>query len=253
MSRYGQYCPLALAAETLCERWNLLIVSRLIDGCRRFNEIHRGVPKMSATLLSRRLRALEAAGLIIRVRRNGATGHEYQLTNAGRALEPAIVCLAEWGQGWARDMTKGDLDPAFLLWSMHSRLNVAAMPAKRTTLCFEFTGAPKDCNRFWLVTANGAVDMCLTDPGYEVDLRVSSDLRHFVETWRGFRDLRREIARGAICVEGPSHLARRLPDWLMLSSLAGSERRRPGRERDISCPQTSESRQGRRAHTRVDG
>lgn len=234
MSTYGQYCPLALAAEALCERWNLLIVSRVIDGCRRFNEIHRGVPKISATLLSRRLLDLEKAGIIVRTPLTNARGHDYRLTDAGRALEPIVMELAVWGQHWARDMTREDLDPAFLLWSMHKRLNVAAMPAARTVLYFEFTGAPKDCRRFWLVTVNGTVEMCLSDPGYEVDLGIYADLRLFVEAWRGFRDLRREIANGAIRVEGPSHLARHLPDWLLLSGLARFERKRPGRDHDAA-------------------
>jgi DNA-binding HxlR family transcriptional regulator len=106
MSTYGQYCPLALAAEALCERWNLLIVSRVIDGCRRFNEIHRGVPKISATLLSRRLLDLEKAGIIVRTPLTDAPGHDYRLTDAGRALEPIVMELAVWGQHWARDMTR---------------------------------------------------------------------------------------------------------------------------------------------------
>jgi len=108
-------------------------------------------------------------------------------------------------------MTDADLNPAFLLWSMHKRLNTEEMPAGRTLLYFEFTGAPKTCRRFGLVNTDGVVDMRLFDPGHEVDVRVFANLLLFVETWRGFRDLRREIACGAIRVEGPSHLARRLP------------------------------------------
>jgi hypothetical protein len=205
------------------------------------------VPKISATLLSRRLLDLEKAGIILRTPLKDAHGHDYGLTDAGRALEPIVMELAVWGQHWARDMTSEDLDPAFLLWSMHTRLNVAAMPAPRTVLYFEFAGAPKDCRRFWLVTENGAVDMCLSDPGYEVDLEIYADLRLFVETWRGFRDLRREIAIGAIRVEGPSHLARQLPEWLLLSGLASFERKRPGRERDTVATKASRSPDARKA------
>ena len=233
MSTYGQYCPLALAAEVLCERWNLLIVSRVIDGCHRFNEIHKGVPKISATLLSSRLQILEHAGLITKTPLKNGHGHDYQLTAAGRALDPIIMDLAAWGQAWARDMTHEDLDPAFLLWSMHTRLDTDAMPAGQTVLGFEFTGAPKDCQRFWLVCTDGDVEMCLKHPGYETDLEVRSDLRTFVEAWRGFRDLRTEIANGAITIEGPSHLARQLPNWLKLSGLAGIERHRDGAEKQL--------------------
>ena len=169
MSRgYGQYCPLSLALEVLGERWTMLVVSRLIDGCQRFNEIHRGVPRMSATLLSQRLAQLEHAGILER------SGKAYLLTEAGRALEPIIMDLAVWGQHWARDMTTEDLDPGFLVWSMHTRLNTEAMPPGRTVMEFEFTGAPPDCRRFWLVNDDGVVEMCLKHPGYEVDLKVAS-------------------------------------------------------------------------------
>ena len=229
MSRgYGQYCPLSLALEVLGERWTLLVVSRLIDGCRRFNEIHRGVPRMSASLLSQRLAQLEHAGLLER------KGKEYLLTEAGWALEPIIMDLAVWGQNWARDMTTEDLDPGFLVWSMHTRLNTEAMPPGRTVMEFEFTGAPPDCRRFWLVNEDGTVEMCLKHPGYEVDLKVMSDLRRFIEAWRGLRSLRREIAAGHIRVEGPSDKVHAFPDWLLLSMLASYERRRPGPERDLA-------------------
>ncbi len=230
MSRsYGQYCPLSLALEVLGERWTLLVVSRLIDGCRRFNEIHRGVPRMSASLLSQRLAQLEHAGLLER------EGKEYLLTEAGRALEPIVMDLAVWGQHWARDMTTEDLDPGFLVWSMHTRLNTEAMPPGRTVMEFEFTGAPPDCRRFWLVNDDGVVEMCLKHPGYEVDLKVMSDLRRFIEAWRGLRSLRGEIAAGHIRVEGPSDKVRAFPDWLLLSMLSSYERRRPGPERALTA------------------
>ncbi len=226
---YGQYCPLSLALEVLGERWTLLVVSRLIDGCRRFNEIHRGVPRMSASLLSQRLAQLEHAGLLER------QGKAYLLTEAGRALEPIVMDLAVWGQHWARDMTTEDLDPGFLVWSMHTRLDTEAMPPGRTVMEFEFTGAPPDCRRFWLVNEDGRVEMCLKHPGYEVDLKVMSDLRRFIEAWRGLRSLRREIAAGRIRIEGPSDKVRAFPDWLLLSMLAPYERRRPGPEQALAA------------------
>ncbi len=230
---YGQYCPLSLAVEVLGERWTILVVSRILDGCHRFNDIHRGVPRMSATLLSQRLAQLEHAGIVERRRTSNGRGHEYHVTDAGRELEPIIMNMAVWGQRWARDMTTDDLDPGFLVWSMHMRLNTDAMPPGRTVMEFEFTGAPSDCRRFWLVNTNGTVDMCLKHPGYEVDLKVMSDLRRFVEAWRGFRSLQREIATGAIRLEGPSNLKRAFPDWLQLSMLAPYERCRSGPERRL--------------------
>ncbi len=190
---YGQYCPLALAAELLCERWTLLIVSRLIEGCRRFNDIHRGVPKISPTLLKQRLDQLQDAGVCYRSPIEDGCCHEYLLTEAGKGLESIVMDLAVWGQRWSRDLENDDLDPAFLAWSMHTRMNVDAMPAKRTVLEFEFSGTHPKCRRFWLVVENGLVDMCLKNPGYEVDLTIRSHLQRFIEAWRGLRDLRREI------------------------------------------------------------
>lgn len=231
---YGQLCPFSLATELLCERWMLLVVSRLLFGCRRFNEIHRGVPRISPTLLSKRLAQLEHAGLIETRTAPAGRGKEYLLTRAGRDLEPIVGALAVWGQQWARDMDDVDLDPAYLVWSLHLRMNTEAMPPGRTVLEFEFSGAPADCRRFWLVHEGGEVEMCLKDPELDVDLVVRSDLRLFVEAWRGFRDLQREIRAGRVELLGERELQRQFPGWLKLHALAAVERLRPGRERDLA-------------------
>lgn len=230
---YGQYCPLALAAELLCERWTLLVVSRLVDGCRRFNEIHRGVPKISPSLLKQRLDLLERSGVCYRSPLPKGRGHEYLLTEAGKELDPIIMSLAVWGQRWARDMEHEDLDPVFLAWSMHTRMNVGVMPKTRTVLEFEFCGTHAECRYFWLVVDDGHVDMCLKNPGHDIDLVIRADIRRFVEAWRGFRDMRAEIASGRITVEGPADYRRALPDWLLMSSLAPFERMRSGGEQDL--------------------
>ena len=229
-SSYGQYCPLALAAELLCRRWTLLVVSRLLDGCRTFNEIHRGVPKISPSLLSTRLAELEDAGLARRSKPDGRRHYIYEPTEACLDLDDIITQLAVWGQHWARDMDLDDLDPGFLAWSMHLRLDVEKMPEGRTCLYFEFTGTPTDFRRFWIVTKDRKVDMCLKDPGYDVDVSVFADLRTFVEGWRGFRDLKADIRTGRIKVRGPTDLRRAFPGWLKLSMFAAHERKAPGRE-----------------------
>lgn len=231
---YGQYCPLSLASELLCQRWTVLVVSRILAGCTRFNDIRRGLPQMSPSLLSQRLTELEQAGIIETRTSKGSRWREYHLTSAGEELEPVINTMAVWGQHWARDMTVEDLDPAFLVWSMHTRMNPEAMPPGRTVIRFSFTGAPDDCREFWLVNADGETEMCLKDPGHEVDLRVYADLRVFIETWRGFRDLRSEIRARRIRVRGPERLRDAFPDWLRLHVLAGVPRLRPGRERRLA-------------------
>ncbi len=235
-STYGQYCPLALAAELLCRRWTMLVVSRLLDGCTTFSEIHKGLPRISPSLLSRRLAELEHAGIAQRRKLRGSNRYQYLLTDAGRELNDIVDGMAIWGQRWSRDMNLHDLDPAFLAWSMHQRMNTAAMPPGRTVIQFEFSGTPTSFCRFWLITTDGKVDMCLKDPGFEPELLVSADVRLFIEAWRGIRDLRREIREGSIQVTGPRKLARALPDWLLLSGLAPHPRQAPGREsRLVTC------------------
>jgi len=228
---YGQYCPVALSSEILGERWTILVVLALLDGVTRFNDLQRALPRISATMLSQRLRTLEEAGVLERHPAASGAGHLYELTEAGRDLEPIIMGMGRWGQRWARDMVLDDLDPRHLAWSIHLRLNTEAMPPGRTVVEFAFSGAPEDCERFWIMHTGGVVDMCIEHPGHDVDLRVQSDLRRFVEAWRGFRSLRAELEAGRIRLHGPADLRRAFPSWLLLSQLAPVERKRPGRER----------------------
>jgi len=248
MKGYGQYCPLALAAELLCERWTLLIVSRLIDGCTQFNEIQRGVPRISPSLLSQRLAQLEHAGLIVREPARRGSVRKYMLTPAGGDLAPIIESLAVWGQHWSRDMTREDLDPAFLVWSMHMRMDTTQMPDRRIVIEFQFTGAPREPRRFWLVSQDGTVDMCLKNPGYDVDIKVTADLRLFIEAWRGIRDLRQEITADRIRLIGAPSLCRQFHRWLKLSLLAPYARRRAGHEQRT---QRGCAPQSKRASTRT--
>lgn len=231
---YGQYCPLALATEILGKRWAVLVISRLFDGCTLFNEIHRGLPRISPSQLSQRLAELEQAGVIRRKKLKNQHSHSYHLTAAGADLEDIVMQMAVWWQRWARDMTTDDLDPGFLAWSMHLRLDGAAMPPGRTVLEFAFSDTPNGYQRFWLINNDGKIDMCLKHPGFDTDLLVSAEIRLFVEAWRGFRDLRKEIRAGRIRLTGPTALQKEFPNWLMLSSLAPYERLRPGRERELS-------------------
>ena len=231
---YGQYCPLALATELLCRRWTVLVVSRLIDGCTTFNDIHRGVPRISPSLLSTRLSELEHAGIVMRQKLEGHNRYRYELTEAGRDLENIVDQLAIWGQHWARDNEMEDLDLGFLAWSMHLRIDSDAMPPGRTVMQFEFFGAPTDFRRFWLINTDRKVDMCLKHPGFETDLLITADLSRFIEAWRGFRDLNEEIRSSRIRLTGPKELKKAFPKWLQMSSLAPYRRKNGGREQRLS-------------------
>lgn len=215
---YGQFCPVALASEVLAERWTLLVVRELLAGARRFNQIRRGVPRLSGTLLKQRLATLEYAGIV--THSHSADGPHYELTRAGQALKPIVRSIGEWGQRWARDIDAGDLDPGWLVWSMHRRLNVAAMPPGRTVIEIEFVDAPAASRRFWLVHCDGAVDVCIKDPGFDPALRVSTRVRTLAEVWRGLRSLRSEIRARTVTLQGATEYRRAFPQWLLLSAYA---------------------------------
>jgi DNA-binding HxlR family transcriptional regulator len=223
---YGQFCPVALASEVLAERWTLLVVRELLAGAQRFNDIRRGIPRLSGTLLKQRLQTLEHAGIV--ERKPIAQGHawKYCPTEAGLALKPVVSSIGEWGQRWARDIRPEDLDPGWLVWAMHRRLNTGAMPPGRTVIEIEFVDAPAKQRRFWLVHSDGNVDVCLKDPGYDTSVRVASRVRVLAEVWRGIRSLKDALRAGSIQLLGPPELRRAFPQWLLLSVYAPIKRAR---------------------------
>ena len=231
MKGYGQFCPVAKAAEIFAERWTPLVLRELVCGSHRFSDLHRGVPLMSRTLLAQRLRQLEQAGIIRSAAKAKGRGQEYFLTPAGEELRPLIEGLGEWGQRWARSqINKDDLDPGLLMWDIHRRLNIERLPTHRVVVLFEFRGVPKawqTLRSFWLILQRSDVDLCLKDPGFEVDLVVDADLAALTRVWMGdvrFLDaMRSKLVR----LEGPSVLVRAFPGWLALSEFAGVERARP--------------------------
>jgi DNA-binding HxlR family transcriptional regulator len=223
---FGQFCPVALASEVLTQRWALLILRELLAGSTRFNDIRRGVPKISASLLKERLETLEQAE-IVEKRRSGTSGiHEYHVTRAGMELKPIISQIGTWGQRWARNIRPEDLDPGWLVWNIHRRLNSAEMPAGRTVIQIEFSDQARAHRYFWLINNDGDVEVCLKHPGYDVDLAVFTTVRVMGEVWRGIRSLRQEIRAGSIRLDGKSSLRRAFPKWLLLSVYAPIKRKR---------------------------
>lgn len=223
---YGQFCPVALASEVLAERWTLLVVRELLAGAHRFNDIRSGVPRVSATLLKQRLDTLEHAGIVARKTSDDTGAPEYCLTDAGQSLKAVLTSIGEWGQRWAREIGPGDLDPGWLVWAMHRRLNTRAMPPGRSVIQIEFVDVPAKQRWFWLVHCDGNVDVCLKDPGYDTTVRVSTRVRTLAEVWRGIRSIKDELRAGRIHLDGQAESCRAFPEWLMLSVFATIARAR---------------------------
>jgi DNA-binding HxlR family transcriptional regulator len=220
MKAYGQYCPVAKGAEVFAERWTPLVLRTLLCGSRHFNDVHRGVPLMSRTLLSHRLKQLESLGIIRR--RRGARGPEYLLTESGREFAPIIRKLGEWGQRWVRTkFDREDLDVSVLMWDMSHGVDGAAFGSRRLAIRFDFTDVPAAKRRWWLVNDDGTVDLCPTDPGFEVSLYVTSDLRSMTRVWMGDLGLGDAISSGRVRLDGRRELCKRFARWLRLSSFAG--------------------------------
>jgi len=220
---YGQYCPLAKASEILGDRWTLLIVGELVSGANRFNDIARGLPRISRPLLVQRLRALERAGVV--ERRPGPTSgpSRYHLTAAGEALAPLTRGLAEWGAQWAfREPQPDELDPILLLWWVRGGVNRDALPDRRVVIRFDFRDGK---GRYWLVLHPDDVSVCLQDPGFEVDLMINADLASLFEVWLGRRGLAGAVSIGQVVIDGPPSLTRSLPSWLALAPIAYAVRK----------------------------
>jgi DNA-binding HxlR family transcriptional regulator len=227
MPGYGQFCPIAKAAEIVAERWTPLLLRELICGSTRFNDLRRGVPLMSSSLLSQRLKSLEEAGIVERRPAAAGRGFEYHLSEAGRELEPLIMLMGEWGARWVRSrLDPEDLDVALLMWDMHRTVRPERFPSRRVVVGFEFTDVPHSKRRWWLVSEGDQADLCMTDPGFEVDLLLVTDLRTMTAVWTGDLSVSSALASGALEADGPADLRRCLEAWLGLSAFAPIESRR---------------------------
>lgn len=222
---YGQFCPVSMAAEVVCTRWTPLILRELLCGTTRFNDLRRGLPKLSPALLSKRLKDLESAGVISSVTRpDGAP--EYRLTEMGRELEPTIMSLGTWGHRWIESsISLKNLDPSLLMWDMRRHLNPKPLPVRRCTIQFLYPELGENDRDWWLVVDDGQVDMCRIDPGYETDLLVTGSLRSMTAVWMGISSIAAEVEAGNITLDGDRGVARAIGQWLGLSPFATTPRR----------------------------
>ncbi|HKG93821.1 MAG TPA: helix-turn-helix domain-containing protein [Gemmatimonadaceae bacterium] len=224
MSDYGQFCPVALGAEIFAERWTPLILRELLAGARRFADIQRGVPRMSRNLLTQRLVSLQRAGVIDRRARPDGRGHDYHLTEAGHELGGVIDALGTWGYKWAsKDLTGEHLDPDFLMWALRRMVRVDALPDDRVVVLVRFRRDTK--HRYWLVLKRPQVDLCLLDPGFDVDVELCAEPDALARVCLGHLQLVQAVKAGRIELAGASHLCRGVYSWLGVTRFAAAVRR----------------------------
>ena len=224
---YKQFCPVAMASEVLCSRWTVVVLRELISGSTRFNELRRGVPRMSPALLSKRLKELEEAGVVRRVASQTEPGLlEYHLTRSGRDLKPVIEAIGIWGQRWVEtEPTLQNLDANLLMWDMRRSLNPSFMPAQRSVIEFLYPEQPATRGRYWLIVTPGAdIDLCTIDPGFDVDLYITTDLRTMTAIWIGVTTVRAALGDNKLMLTGDSRLAAKMQTWLGLSPFAGERK-----------------------------
>ncbi|MEJ7734348.1 MAG: helix-turn-helix domain-containing protein [Polyangiaceae bacterium] len=219
MKGYGQFCSVAQALEVFGERWTLLLIRELLEGSTRFSELQRGVPLMSRSVLAQRLQMLCDNGVVAH------SDGEYRLTAAGKELAPIVMACGTWGARWARRKLKSaDVDVGLLMWDIRRRIELEAIPDKPVLVAIEFRGAKRGQERFFLHFKGDAVELCLTNPGYEVQMRVSTTPRALAEVWLGDVPFASAVRAGDIRLEGPRALLTAFPGWLQLSRFAETPR-----------------------------
>lgn len=220
MTSYGQFCPIAKAAEILGDPWSILILREMLLGGDRFSRLQRGLPRISPTVLTTRLKQLEANGVIVKRQVSGGRGHDYRLTPAGRELSGLIAAYATWGMRWARDeMGQDDLDISFLMFDMQRGIDTTALPDGETVLQFHFPDLDQ-FSRWWLVCAGPAVDLCYDDPGKDVNCYITSPSRMLIDAWMGDISLKAALQSDQFQIVGDAGLRRSFAKWFARSSAA---------------------------------
>ena len=223
---YKQFCPLAMAAELLCTRWTMVLLRELVAGSTRFNDLRRGVPKMSPTLLSQRLKELELAGIVERVELRSEKGiFEYRMTEAGKDVRAVVEAMGIWGQRWVEArLSLKNLDPSLLMWDMRRNLDPSPLPDRRIVIQFLYQELPLSKRHWWLIVEPSCeVDLCWSDPGFDVDLYVSTDLRTMTAIWMGVTTVAKEAAN--VTLTGARDVASSMQTWLGLSPFAVEPKR----------------------------
>ena len=220
---YKQFCPVAMASEIVCTRWTMVLLRELVSGSTRLNDLRRGVPRMSPALLSKRLKDLEEQGVVVRVANRDEPGvFEYHLTRSGHALKAVVESVGKWGQNWVEtSLSLKNLDPSLLMWDMRRNIDPTPIPKRRCVVQFLYPELPSARRDWWLVVEpNKDVDLCSIDPGFDVDLYVTSDLRTMTSVWMGWMPIGEALSSEKVLLTGNRQLAEDMKVWLKFSPFA---------------------------------
>jgi DNA-binding HxlR family transcriptional regulator len=227
---YGQFCPVAMAAEIVCTRWTPLILRELVSGSTHFNDLRRGLPRISPTLLSKRLKQLEGAGVIRRLRSSSDESVEYRLTPAGEELKAVVFDLGIWGQRWIEAQSSlKNLDPSLLMWDMRRNLDPTPIPPHRCVIQIVYPEQNPGKRTWWLIVNGRETDLCKIDPGFEVDLYISTDLRTMTAIWMGLTTVAAEVEARRLHLTGSTVIKSAMQQWLGLSPFAAEKKQRVAR------------------------
>lgn len=214
---YGQFCPIAKASEIIGEKWAILIIREILMGGTRFSDLQRGLGTISPTLLTRRLRDLEARGMIFRKKNQGRRGYEYFPTESCKELGPILIALGNWGMRWAQtNLVAKDYDVELLMLYLQRSIVPENLPGDETVIRFAFTDLLEKPN-WWIVVRNEDVDICDQDPGKDVDIYFTTTVRKMVDLWMSRTTYRKAAMDGSISIIGPAGLARDVTAWLSSS------------------------------------
>ena len=211
-----------MASEVICTRWTPLILRELVSGSTRFNDLRRGLPRISPSLLSKRLKELETAGVVRRIYSGEDDVMEYRLTAAGEELKSVVFGLGIWGQRWIEAQSSlRNLDPSLLMWDMRRNLDPAPLPSARSVVQFVYQEQPERKRNWWLVVEPaGKTDLCRIDPGFDVDLYVATNLRTMTAIWMGLTTVADATGSGDMHLTGDERLKGAMQQWLGLSPFA---------------------------------
>ncbi|MEP6065091.1 MAG: helix-turn-helix domain-containing protein [Paracoccaceae bacterium] len=217
----GSLCPAMASADILGDKWTLLLLREMFLGTTRFGRFQKAIPRMSPSILSKRLKSLEAADIIIRKAAPTGQAAEYKLTRSGRELGPIVENMAVWGMRWRkRSIAAQDCDVGGFMWDFHRTLKTANLPDGETVILIQISDR-SDLNAWWVIANGDAVDLCPEDPGHEVDVYLTATLANLISLWLGDVDVRTAVDDKTIFLDGPRQLINSAQDWMAQSPLVG--------------------------------